>query len=432
MIFLKHKKIISFIVLISFVCLFCKESQQADKSEKESANRRAFELAKKYYIEGDYKKAFVLYSKLLEIFPHDCYISRMRTKTLEAMGYIDEAVENYEALIALNPDYKSAYKDLGFCYLLKGDFKKGYETHCAVGIDGSRGFKEGKSNFGRDATLYDGRTDIAGKTILVIDENGYGDFFQWIRYAKVIWQMGAKVVVKARKQLIPFLSSCPYIDKLISLETSFKDFDFQIYSGELYRVFKSDEKTIPNDVPYFYADEKLVEYWARALSDNKDFKIGICWEPKAYFCKSADTFFKQHRAAPLSVFYPLSKLKHVTLYSLQKVNGLDQFHSVPKDFKLLFFKGDFDKASGRFSDTAAVMKNLDLVITIDTSIAHLAGALGVPVWVILPKVPDWRWMLDRDDSPWYPTMRLFRQKVSGDWEPVMASIVENLKEIISI
>jgi len=433
-----NKKIVYFFIFfINSICILCKNPQGVvGSSPKES-----FDLAMEYYVAGEHKKAFELFSKLLWAFPDNCYVSCMRIKTMKACGYLDQAIASYEKFIALYPDYKMAYKDLGFCYLLKGDFKAGYATHCKIGIDGFRGVN--KEKIGSEP--YDWHADIAGKTILIIDENGYGDFFQWIRFAKVIKKKGAKVVVKARKELLPLLSHCPYIDVLISQGEKYDDSDFSIYSGEFFRLFQVDEATIPADVPYLYADELLVEKWSRVLSQDKNFKVGICWEPKAYMCRYNKTFLKQGRAAPLLAFYQLSKLKNVSLYSLQKINGLEQICSIPKDFNLYFFKGDFDNKNGRFSDTAAVMKNLDLVITIDTSIAHLAGALGVPVWVLLPKMPDWRWFLDRSDSPWYPTMRLFRKPIfpkkykhsefflkSGmsDWESVMNEIKENLEKVV--
>jgi len=425
---IKIKKIFVFIMCISFMSTY----GTSEKSARDVL-RRAIDTARACYIDGRYQKALMLYNNLCGVAPGNRYMFLMRAKVLKAMGKIDQAMLEYKRIIALYPDCKSAYKDLGFCYFLLGDFDTGYKTHRMVGMDGSRGFKNGKSNFKSYPKLYDGRVDIAGKTIVIMDENGYGDFFQWIRYAKVVKEMGATVIVVARKGLIPLLSHCPYIDELIVEGVGFPEhFDYKIYSGELYRVFRSDEETIPTEVPYLYPDEKLEQEWGALLSKDKSFKIGICWEPKDYFCGEAGMFFKKERAAPLSVFYPLSKLENVTLYSLQKFNGIEQLYKIPKDFQLNLFHGNFDKTHGRFSDTAAVMKNLDLVITIDTSIAHLAGALGVPVWVMLPKVPDWRWMLERDDSPWYPTMRLFRQKNQDSWESVMSEIIENLKKIVNI
>ncbi|MDR3550757.1 MAG: glycosyltransferase family 9 protein, partial [Candidatus Babeliales bacterium] len=174
-------------------------------------------------------------------------------------------------------------------------------------------------------------------------------------------------------------------------------------------------ETVPAEIPYVQINQQLVDRWHDRLSSDQNFKIGICWH--------GNTIHGQEKFMPLSYFAQLAQLPHVSLYSLQQHHGLDQLDAIEDKNLIKTFDSNFDAVP--FTDTAAVMKNLDLIITIDTSIAHLAGALGVPVWVILPQNADWRWMIDRSDSPWYPTMKLFRQKQPG-WQEVINKIKRNL------
>ncbi|HXW86097.1 MAG TPA: hypothetical protein VEK38_02000, partial [Candidatus Bathyarchaeia archaeon] len=188
--------------------------------------------------------------------------------------------------------------------------------------------------------------------------------------------------------------------------------------------------TIPADTPYLYADEKLTEQWKTHIKTDKHiFTIGICWQGNAHY--STPMLRQAVAAKSLDVhhFKKLATIAHVRIYNLQKCDGTEQLTA--DDTWLLNFDDHFDKDHGRFMDTAAVMKNLDLVITVDTSTAHLAGGLGVPVWIILPKPADWRWLLDRTDSPWYPTMKLFRQKNAGDWDGVMDEVYDALTNMVA-
>src|SRR5262249_49137094 len=169
----------------------------------------------------------------------------------------------------------------------------------------------------------------------------------------------------------------------------------------------------------------LVERWRRDLSAHPRFKIGIAWQGSPKY--SGD----RQRSFPLSQFAPLARVAGVELLSLQKGLGSDQLPQVAGCFTVTDLATRLDEASGRFVDTAAVMKSLDLVVTCDSVLGHLAGALGVPVWVALPFVPDWRWLLHREDSPWYPTARLFRQTRLDDWEDVFQRMAAALPEFLA-
>src|SRR5262249_4400009 len=180
--------------------------------------------------------------------------------------------------------------------------------------------------------------------------------------------------------------------------------------------------TIAAEVPYLFAEASLVEHWRAALSPIRAFKIGIAWQGNPKHDPH------RRRSIPLVQFASLARLDGVQLFSLQKGPGSEQLRAVADHMTVMDFGGRLDETSGPFLDTAAVMKNLDLVITSDMAIAHLAGALAVPVWVALHFARDWRWLLHRDDSPWYPTMRLFRQPAFGDWDSVFARMAQEVQK----
>ena len=191
-----------------------------------------------------------------------------------------------------------------------------------------------------------------------------------------------------------------------------------------------DSEKLPHDIPYLHADEKRIDEWKNKLEHDTSFKIGICWEAQTYIDQSGK-MVKNNRSIPLSLLEPLKNIPGISLYSLQKGTGTEQLKTKPEGLIIQEFGPDFDTTHGRFMDTAAVMKNLDLVLTIDTSIAHLAGALGVPVWNMIIHNSCWRWFRNRTDSPWYPTMRLFRQPQPGDWKSVMQEVIHELEKIVS-
>jgi hypothetical protein len=199
-------------------------------------------------------------------------------------------------------------------------------------------------------------------------------------------------------------------------------FDFHAPLISLPAILKTTLNTIPRDVPYLFPDPNLVEQWRRRLHDIEGVKIGIAWEGDRRHEHNV------RRSIPLQSFVVLGRLPGVTLISLQKGPAAQQVERLDKTCRLIDWKNEVDGLSGPFMDTAALMKSLDLIITCDTSIAHLAGALAAPVWVALPYAADWRWLMGREDSPWYPTMRLFRQSAWDDWKSAFDRIATALAQ----
>jgi len=238
-------------------------------------------------------------------------------------------------------------------------------------------------------------------TLQLLTDQGAGDTFQFIRYAALLKPYAKVIALKCKPEMVPILKSCPYIDTFEEVES-----DAQVYLTSLPAHFNSTLDSIPRQVPYIYADPERVKYWKSVFAKfpaNKT-KIGIAWQGNPNY-KHDKT-----RSIPVREFKPLA-LPHVQLISLQQWNGLDQVQDAA--IPLVAFT-NVDK-KGAFTDTAAIIANLNLVITSDTSIAHLAGAMGKQVWIAINHNPEWRWFLRRSRSPWYPTMRLYRQHKPGDW-----------------
>jgi hypothetical protein len=261
---------------------------------------------------------------------------------------------------------------------------------------------------------------LAGKTILLHAEQGLGDTIQFIRYAPIVKQHGATVIVECQKPLLGLLQGCPGVDQLVGQGDAIAGFDVHAPLLSVPGILKTTVETVPARIPYLFPKPALVEHWRTRLIQLGGFKIGIAWQGNPRYPN--DRF----RSIPLRCFAPLAQVPAVRLISLQKGPGAEQLAEVRNLFPIADLAGELDQQSGPFVDTAAVMKNLDLVITSDTAAAHLAGALGAAVWVALPSAPDWRWSLDRCDSPWYPTMRLFRQRDWGNWQDVFEEIEQAL------
>jgi hypothetical protein len=269
--------------------------------------------------------------------------------------------------------------------------------------------------------------DITGKTIFIKYDGGFGDAFMFIRYVKHLHAAGAYVIVQTVPALLPLFSRLPFIDQCVPYNTHVPaDYTFRISTPHMALTMHASLEHLAEDVPYIYPDENLVTYWAEQIAADTNIRVGVCWCSGYLYNARTGENKPGPRSIPLVWFEQLCYIPGCTLYSLVKGHGQYDLYTHPLPIKTF---SDFDETHGCFMDTAALMKNLDLVITVDTSIAHLAGALGVPVWVLLPANSDFRWFLHCTDSPWYPTMRLFRQQKIGEWQQVMHEIYQALQEL---
>jgi tetratricopeptide (TPR) repeat protein len=316
-------------------------------------------------------------------------------------GRYDLALEYFNKTLAIRPAYADAKYHRGMVELSLGDFERGwidYDFRPTV-------FQKSTARY--DRPRWQGEP-LAGKTIVLHAEQGLGDTLQFIRYAQYLKQQGGTIYCEVQKSLVPLLARTPGIDLLIPQDAPLPEHDYQIPLLSLARLLGIP----PNQPAYLFAPQDRLDLWKPRIAQIAGIKIGIAWQGEANFK------YDWLRSIPLSEFAPLAQLPGHSLVSLQKYNGVDQIVANRQNVPLIELNPEIDKGEGAFLDTAAVMKHLDLVITSDTAIAHLAGGLGVPVWLATQFAPDWRWMKDGEDSVWYPTMRLFRQSRIEHWGDV--------------
>ncbi|HET7085723.1 MAG TPA: tetratricopeptide repeat protein [Rhizomicrobium sp.] len=321
----------------------------------------------------------------------------------------DEAMQSYDRATAIDPAFAPAYRNKGFCALLRGDFAQGlplYEWRKRLNppIE-SRTYLQ---------PLWTGREDIKGKTMFVYIEQGLGDAIQFYRFVGPLLERGARVILSAQDGLLRLLENASPRIELVDSRTVPAEFDCHVPLMSLPLALGLTPDLIPAPVPYLKPEADRAARWKDRIGE-KGFKIGISWQGARGGVTS--------RAMPLRCFEGLSRLEGVRLISLQKGFGTEQLADAPWVERL---DEEFDSGPHALLDSAAVMQSLDLVITLDSALAHLAGALGRPVWLALKQVPDWRWFLGRSDSPWYPSMRLFRQQTEGDWARVFAEMEAEL------
>ena len=259
-----------------------------------------------------------------------------------------------------------------------------------------------------------------GRTILLYAEQGLGDTIHFVRYAPIVQRLGGRVAVVCQRILVPLLSRCRGIDRLVPEGDPYPGLDAHAALMSLPMILKTTLADIPADVPYLEAEPERVGRWRHELEGFSEFKIGIVWQGNPQFGMD------QLRSIPLPAFAPIAGVPGVRLFALQKGPGSEQLRDMGDRLGAIDLTARMDPSAGTFVEEAAALMSLDLLVTSDTAMAHLAGALGRPVWVALPFSADWRWMLDREDSPWYPTMRLFRQPAWGDWNSVFERIAAEL------
>jgi len=380
-----------------------------------------FNLGCCYLALGYKDKSIAAFDAVIKINPQATPALYNKAFAHKTFGDIDTAIELYKQIIAINPDYEAAQLGLGFAYITQGNFELGWKQH-------ERYLKQSGKNGDALRKLLE-NDNVAHKKILLRPEGGLGDTLHFIRYAERLKHMGADVIVACQKPLIPILSRCMYIDQLLACGAAIPEYNAESTLMSLPAIFNDDDTTAPCNIPYLFADPTLIEYWRKQLETDKNFKVGICWQADL----NNDIPSKlpiARRGVPLNSFIPLASLDGVSFYSLQKYDGVDQLATT--NFPLLVFD-NLDEQSGPFMDTAAIIKNLDLVITVDTAVAHLAGALGAQVWLLHPyATADWRWICHRTDSYWYPNLRIFKQQKPFDYDGVMKEVYDALQELIAL
>jgi len=323
-----------------------------------------------------------------------------RALSTDPARLFDEAIDEFHQAILCDPRNSESRLNLGMTYLLQGDFERGWQYY-----EGREAINSSQRPM-TSAPHWDG-CDISGKTILLYHEQGLGDTIQFIRYAPLVARRGANVIVACPRALLRLLQCVPNVRQFLAAGDPIPPHDFRCRLTSLPFIFQTRIDTIPAEKSYLAPDWQLVEQWKSRLPQDARKKIGLVWAGNPSHAND------HNRSLSLSDFAPLAEVREsVQFFTLQKGPPAIQTQSAPPNVSLLDFTADLHD----FADTAALISQFDLVIAADTAVAHLSAAMGRPTWLLVGNVPDWRWMLGRTDSPWYPTMRLFRQPPSAGWD----------------
>ncbi len=359
---------------------------------------------------GRYAEALAAYDLAVEIDANHARAYSNRAGTLVELGRDREAKASLDRALAIEPDQPEANLNRALFHLRDGEFREGWRRY------------EWRDDKGRalmqrpGIPVWDGEDSLAGKTILLRAEQGFGDAIQFVRYAEMIAALGARVVLEVPAPLVRLLSGAAGVIEVLATGTALPPADFQSRLLSLPKLFATELNTIPAKPRYLAADAASRAKWSDMLAELPHPRIGLAWAGRPTHKND------RNRSISLDDFSTLltADAAYVGLQPDVRAADKDQLAALP--IRL------FGEALSDFAETAALIENLDLVISVDTSVAHLAGALGKPVWVLLPFDPDWRWLLNRDDSPWYPSARLFRQKTPGDWGGVFSDVRAALQE----
>jgi len=361
---------------------------------------------------GDPEAAIESYKQALKIKPDYAEAYNNIGNVLKDQGDLEAAIDSYKQAININPDYAEAYYNLSLLHLLRGNLDEGFKYH-----EWRLKIKKPTAAPVRTNLIWDGEQSLIGKHFVVYEEQGLGDIIQFCRYLPVLEQKGANVTFKVKSNLHALLQT---MDSKTSLNTRLPEenkIDFELPLMSLPLALKTTVETIPAQIPYLYADDQRKKRWNEKLGNKTVTRIGLVW--------SGSTWHKNDHNRSLL----LNQLTSLLVLPVE-------FHSLQKEVREIDIKTltDFPKINQHqddlldLSDTAALIDEMDLVISVDTLVAHLSGAMGKKTFILLPYSPDYRWMLDRADSPWYPTATLFRQPSVGDWDSVISKIRQLLSD----
>ena len=367
-------------------------------------------------LKGDFEAAIELFSKAVELNQNYAEAYLNLANSYDAISLNDKALAAINKAIEASPNYADAHFNKSLILLKSGNFEEGlkeYEWRLKKKEYPTRNYNK---------PLLD-TVNVRGKRILVFDEQGYGDTINFANFIPKLKELGAEVYLECHSSLAELMKGCTGVDKVFERTSDNGpdiNYDYQIPLLSLPLFFNSTLCNIPNQVPYVKVESKYNEYWRGWFSEVEKMKVGLVWEGKK-------PLYNSHRASSLENFGKLTELEDILFVSLQVSEAAKANKKTIENLGII----DLSNEIKNFKDTAAIINNLDLVITVDTSVAHLAGALGKKVWTLLSYKADWRWFKDTDKSPWYPTMKLFRQKKFGDWQELLNRIKNELQLILT-
>jgi tetratricopeptide (TPR) repeat protein len=364
------------------------------------------------------EKAAEYYRKFLALSPDDIEACIELANVLVAQGDIEAAITYFDRALAIHSNHPVARWNRSVAHLLSGNFDEGWKDFdWRQQLPGQqvRGLKDAENN------RWDGGS-FTDKRLLIYSEHGLGDTLQFVRYLPTVKALGGAVILGTYKPLLPLLKNCEGIDHLVELpanECPSLNYDLCLPVMSLPVVFHTALETIPAQIPYLKADPLKTAAW-RHRFNHQAFRVGIVWKGSPSHAND------RNRSCRLEQFLPLMNMSGILWYGLQKGPGAEEVHQIESQFMI----DNLGEELEDFGDTAAVLENLDLLISVDTAVVHLAGAMGKSVWTLLPYAPDWRWQRNRDDSPWYPSMWLYRQPARGDWTSVFEQVAEDLQQLV--
>jgi tetratricopeptide (TPR) repeat protein len=377
-------------------------------------------LAASLFDVGEFEGAAVCYARVLELAPDSAEAHAWLGSTRQVQGRIGAAIASLRKSIALNGEEPLAHFNLGMALLSVGRYREGwreYEWRWKT-----ERFQRERRSFREP--LWDGG-DLAGKNLLVWTEQGFGDAFQFLRYVPVLAAQGVSIALEIQPELKRLVHGLDGVETLVARGEKLPHFDCHVPLMSLPHRCGTALASVPAWVPYLKAERARIAMWRERLATLPGFRIGLCWQG------SLRHQTNHLRSLELAALAPLLDVPGVSAISLQKGPGREQIAPSGLGPRLTDWTAAMDGPGEAFCDTAATITALDLVITVDTAVAHLAGALGRPVWLMLGAAPDFRWLLTREDSPWYPGLRIFRQTTRGDWAPVVGAVCAALARRIA-
>lgn len=374
---------------------------------------------------GEFAAAARAYRRSLGLRPGDAAAMSNLGIALYAMGLLPESLAQHRAAVALRPDSPAFRYNLAVALLASGNFGEGwtaYEARLELGF-GRLGFEAlGHIAFDLPGQRWSGEP-LEGRTIFLYGEQGLGDTLQFARYASLVAERGGRVVLGVPEPLVRLLGTMRGVVEVVPTGGSPPHFDVHCPLLSLPLVFGTTLENVPAAVPYVHPDPSDVEAWRGRLPQGRGPRVGLVWagnpRPDVAWAACVD----RRRSIPLRRLAPLAEVPDLRWVSLQKGQPAAELHSAPDRWAIF---DPMDRVED-FADTAALLAHIDLIVSVDTSVAHLAGALGKPVWMLSRHDGCWRWLRDRSDSPWYPTMRIYRQSRPGDWDRVIEQVAADLR-----
>lgn len=375
-----------------------------------------------FYAEDRYEDAMRMFQQALELNPQQALTYNNIGAVKHDHGETHEAVESFRKALTLRPNYPTAKHNLALSLLLHGELKEGWECHeCRLETRERAYVYRLIHKLFSIIPKWDGKSSLEGKYILLMHEQGFGDSIQFLRYVRLLLDRGARVAVHVKNPLYRLFQSFTPAVTLIRESDPLPPCDCAYVLMSLPFALGTDTVAdIPSFPSYLAADPQLADLWRQKIASistsEQHLRVGVVW------AGNPEHGNDRHRSIALETFQQLFSLPKIEFYSLQKGKPLEGLKALPPGMSV----HNLGDQCEDFADTAAAIHNLDLVISVDTSVVHLAGALGHPTWVLVPHTPDWRWLQERDDSPWYPSMRVFRQPAISDWDSVIKRVANEL------